>query len=487
MALKDYDFSEITIKILTDVRFWIALLFIIRLENIDLAPLDRHFWRQSITLGVARNYLEWDANFFHPRTVLCDSRGGIQAQEFPIFNYLIFLMWKIFGTHDWCYRLLNLITTSIGLFYFYRIVKNLVNDKVALMSTIFFGSSIAFIYGRMAMPDVFAVSFALIGVSFGWDFLKEGKSKNLILFGLFATLGILSKIPATCVLALLAAPFFDKENDIGRKKKLAAVGFFALTMLVLWYFVWVPWAEETYKNPLYFPVSLSVGWQETMVECLTDTIGRFRFMAFQQEWTFWVAMIGLILIVVKWNKRLLLPFVLYASLMFFFILKAGRIFSGHEYYVIPFIPMMAILAGYAIDSVWKNQVLQLIPIVFLTVLSLYPQKEYFFIPNHLKKFLKLEAITDSVVPKKARVICTTGTGQPWMLYAAHRRGWTDENRIKDADWVRSEAPVGMAYAIVDKEKLRDSLPFPVLFDDNDFRIYKTKPDSVMLLPRNYDE
>jgi RHH-type proline utilization regulon transcriptional repressor/proline dehydrogenase/delta 1-pyrroline-5-carboxylate dehydrogenase len=39
---------------------------------------------------MARNYLEWDANFFHPRTLFFDSRTGICAQEFPIFNYLIF-------------------------------------------------------------------------------------------------------------------------------------------------------------------------------------------------------------------------------------------------------------------------------------------------------------------------------------------------------------------------------------------------------------
>lgn len=70
-----------------DIRF-----ILIRLENINLPPLDEHAWRQSITLGVARNYLEWDTHFFHPRTVICDSRGGIQAQEFPLFNYCIFLL-----------------------------------------------------------------------------------------------------------------------------------------------------------------------------------------------------------------------------------------------------------------------------------------------------------------------------------------------------------------------------------------------------------
>lgn len=51
-------------KWLFDVRLWILVLFLIRLENIDLAPLDVHSYRQALTLGVARNFLEWDANIF---------------------------------------------------------------------------------------------------------------------------------------------------------------------------------------------------------------------------------------------------------------------------------------------------------------------------------------------------------------------------------------------------------------------------------------
>jgi hypothetical protein len=82
---------------LFDVRIWIAVLLLIRLENIDLAPYDEHSWRQTMTLGVARNYAEVENNFFHPRTIVCDSRGGIFAQEFPLFNYSIFstCWWRV--------------------------------------------------------------------------------------------------------------------------------------------------------------------------------------------------------------------------------------------------------------------------------------------------------------------------------------------------------------------------------------------------------
>lgn len=40
-----------------DIRFWLALLFIIRLYAITLPPLERqHPWRQADGLMIARNF-----------------------------------------------------------------------------------------------------------------------------------------------------------------------------------------------------------------------------------------------------------------------------------------------------------------------------------------------------------------------------------------------------------------------------------------------
>src|SRR6185503_6578718 len=108
-----------------------------------------------------------------PRTIICDSREGILAQEFPLYNYSIAILWKIFGQQNWCFRLFNLIIASIGLYYFSKISKRFMDDKGALFSTVIFGVSVAFMYARKAMPDVFAVSLVIIGVEFGWKYLEE--------------------------------------------------------------------------------------------------------------------------------------------------------------------------------------------------------------------------------------------------------------------------------------------------------------------------
>lgn len=43
---------------------------------------------------------------------------GIIGSEFPIFNFLSYLWFKIFGFSHWAGRLINLVTSSIGIYYF---------------------------------------------------------------------------------------------------------------------------------------------------------------------------------------------------------------------------------------------------------------------------------------------------------------------------------------------------------------------------------
>lgn len=63
-----------------------------------------------------------------------------------------------------------------------------------------------------------------------------------------------------------------------------------------------------------------------------------------------------------------------------------------------------------------------------------------------------------------------------MLYAAHRRGWTVTDRMKDSAWVAGEATVGMNYLVIDRSLWQDTLPFSKLYEDNEFQVYKTKKD-----------
>lgn len=463
-------------KWLFDVRLWILVLFLLRLENIDLAPLDMHAYRQSLTLGVARNFLEWDANIFQPRTILCDSRPGFEVMEFPVLNYAIFLMWKIFGEYNWCFRLLNLILASFGLWHFYKIARRVTNDRAALASTVLFGTSIAYIYARKAMPDVFSLSLVLIGVNMGWEYLERGKTWRLVAFTVATALGLLSKIPAAAALVFLVLPYFDRTFEWKRKIRLTIGGAIAFAAMSAWYFVWIPWAEVEYHHGWFFRLGLERAWYELFIKFWDYTKERFFPIALQSRWAYLFLVSGLLLMIKEKQYTLLLNWFLYSAVFLCFMLQVGQTFSGHEYYVIPYVPIMALITGYGLSAMISNKWLYIAVLALLAGDAIHKKKEDFFIPYPEQKFLKLEQITDSVVPRDAMVVVRGREPDPSMLYFAHRRGWSEGDRVRDPNWLNGEATVGLHYAIIDRTKLPDSIPYPMLFEDNEFRIFKIKKD-----------
>ena len=106
-------------RYLYHIRFWIVFFFLIRLIGITNPPLEAgHNWRQSFTNMVARNFYEENSNIFYPTIDMSGNRNGTVASEFPIFNYLIYLVSSVFGYQHWYGRLISLIFSSFGFLYF---------------------------------------------------------------------------------------------------------------------------------------------------------------------------------------------------------------------------------------------------------------------------------------------------------------------------------------------------------------------------------
>ncbi len=168
-------------ELISDIRFWIFLFFLIRLYGITLPPLEvAHNWRQTTVTMVARNFIEVDNNIFYPRIDIAGEKTGITGMEFPLLNYLIYLVSLIFGYEHWYGRLINLIVSSIGIFFFFKFVKKYFDHRIAFSSTIILLVSIWFSYSRKIMPDTFAMSFIIAGIYYGSNYLdKELKSKRI--------------------------------------------------------------------------------------------------------------------------------------------------------------------------------------------------------------------------------------------------------------------------------------------------------------------
>ena len=138
---------------------------------------------------------------------MAGEKSGITGTEFPTLNYLVYLLSLIFGFNDWYGRLINLIVSSLGVLYFYKLVKMKFSEKNAFISSIFLLASMWFRFSRKVMPDTFSTSLVIMSLFFVFSYLEEGKIKHLLMYLAFALLGLLSKIPSGYLLSLLIFVF----------------------------------------------------------------------------------------------------------------------------------------------------------------------------------------------------------------------------------------------------------------------------------------
>ncbi len=338
------------IIVLSDIRFWILIFFIIRLFGITNPPLEiGHNWRQTLTNMIARNFYESGLDIFNPRIDTTGDKTGIIGSEFPFFNFIIYLFSVVFGYAHWYGRLINLVVSSLGTWCFYLTINKLINRKVAFNASIILLSSIWFAYSRKIMPDTFSVALVIIGLYFVTEYLSSGGLFKLFLFFLFITLGGLCKIPAIAISSLLIIPIFLKH--ISKKRKLmvftaATVGFL---IILLWYFYWVPYLVAEYKTQLYYPKGIIEGFKE-ILQLKTKTLERFYYSSLHSFLAFACFMAGLVMIFIRKNTFLKIAVSIVTLSFFFFMIKAGSVFSNHSYYIITYTPVMALVSGFCI---WK--------------------------------------------------------------------------------------------------------------------------------------
>ena len=156
-----------------------------------------------------------------------------------------------------------------------------------------------------------------------------------------------------------------------------------------------------------------------------------------------------------------------------FIIKTGNVFPTHNYYVLPFVPVMAFLAAYGLNKVSLTlSYVLLAVIVFEGVLN---QQHDFFIKDSEKYKLKLEQIAATSIEKDALIIINGGES-PQELYFTNRRGWTVEHsKLLVPTFIDSLANRGAAYLILDKKKEpKVTTEYPTVYTDDFFEIVQLK-------------
>lgn len=459
--------------ILKDIRFWLIILFIVRLIGITNAPLEiGHNWRQVLTNMVARNFADDGANILYPKIDMAGTKTGITGAEFPIYNYCIYLVSTIFGYSHWFGRLINLIISSIGIFYFYKLIKGLFDKTIAFNATILLSTSIWFSFSRKIMPDTLSVAIILIGLYHGYLYLKNGNITRLIFFFIFSTLGMLIKIPTLALFSIIAMVVFIKEIAPERKLYLFITAFISFIIACLWYFVWVPYLLKTYQYQSYFPKGIIEGIKE-ILPLIPELLKKFYFSALHSYIGFVAFIIGLYFLIRSENKIAKYGIGIITIVFFIFIIKTGAVFPRHNYYIIPFVPVMALITSLFISRIAIKY--QYILLSVIAIEAIGNQQHDFFIKDSELYKLKLENITKENIPSDDLIIINGG-GSPQSIYFSHRKGWTiDNEKALNMHYIDSLATIGAKYLIIDNKRMKyKKMNYSTLYSDSNYTIYKLK-------------
>ncbi len=460
-------------RLIGDIRFWLIFFFTVRLYGITNAPLEfGHSWRQSLTNMVSRNFVEQGADLLHPTIDMAGNQSGVIASEFPFFNYLTYLFSEAFGYEHWYGRLINLTISTLGIYFFYKLLKSILNQRVAFFSAMVLIVSIWFGYSRKTMPDTFSVALLLMGLYYAYAYLTSGKWYFNGAFFFLCTLGMLCKIPALSLFSVLILIPFLGQIDLKRRLILSLTAMISFAIVCLWYFYWVPHLLETYEYQLYFPKGLLEGMNEISMH-IPELFEQFYFNAHFSFLGFAAFLIGAVLFFWKREFKLVKIGIGIVSLVFgLFILKTGAVFPTHSYYIVPFVPIMALFAGYWLTRIPK--VWGVVLMVLIAAEGIGNQQHDFFIKESEKYKLSLEATLDGVVPKEALIVINGGDS-PQHIYFANRRGWTIMPELITYQSLDSLSELGAGYLVFDKSWGEvDYSPYKVIHSDEHFSVYRLK-------------
>ena len=406
--------------------FIFLLTFGLRLYKINNPVADWHSWRQADTAAVARNFVKDRFNLFYPQadSFVPNNDLGLTnpdrlfLNEFPFYNALVAVLYKIFGINPALARLVSVSFAGLGAVFLYLLTAGLFGPAIGLTAGLYYAvNPYNIYYGRVIMPDPIFVSLSIISLYLFVNF-------KFILFSFVFALALLVKPYAIFILL----PCFYWAV-VSHKLKTFCWTLVALLPLALWrlYIFLVP--EGSFSSRWLY--------NETNIRF---TGAFFRWLIFDRLNRLIFATGGFVLFIVGilnsyLNKTRGLIFVWLLSVMLYMTIFAmGNV--THDYYQLPLLPVGSILVAFgfwAMVNASKKlfpRLMNLLLALALVILSLafgwYEVRGYFNI-NHPEIITAGQAV-DRLLPKDAIVIAPYNRDVAF-LYQTNRHGWPEGGQL----------------------------------------------------------
>ena len=159
----------------------------------------------------------------------------------PLSAFAVEFFFKIFGNNDWAYYLLSQIFVLITFFFVWKFSNEILEDKIYSLLSILLLVGIYFY--NFTTPEfnvnVSQLPFWALSVYFFWRGLNLNKNIDWILFGVFSSLGFLSKYLFIYILIALFIFFIFNFKNYQKCLKGYLLSILISLILLIPHFLWL--------------------------------------------------------------------------------------------------------------------------------------------------------------------------------------------------------------------------------------------------------
>jgi len=469
-------------------------------EVLFKAPQSLHQWRQTDCLSLTLNYYQNNNPLFEPTIHhLGENGNGKVISEFPVFYWFVAQLWRVFGTHEFIYRLLVILFFFSGLFAVFKLMEDTIKDSLLALigSLLLFTSPVLVYYANNFLMDIPAFSLALIGLYFFTRYCKSGSIKYFWFFALSFTFAGLLKISSLLGFAAILVLYIMERFNIsitneGRIFRTPIIQGIILFAVLAVQFIWYSYARayNLQNNANFFLLGILPIWEISMAEIRITydfLVHYFKNVYFRSETQILFILMFLINIVFyrKASKTLSFMMMLMGMGMLGFVLMFYQALRHHDYYTINlYILFPVIWTGFFLflkvrfNRVFTSIFLKIALLAFLVWNIMFAslsmkaryhpegwENENYIV--YVQNFRTIGAYLNSIgVAPDDKVLSISDNSPNISLYLMNRKGWTNFGINEDSAKIQAKIQMGASYLFVYR---------PQIYERKDLAVFFSKP------------
>jgi 4-amino-4-deoxy-L-arabinose transferase-like glycosyltransferase len=345
------------LDILLKKPLWTIVGFslLVHLPGITSPLLDYQAYRQCQTASMARNYVRHGMRFLNPEL---DTEGAPKraGTEFPIYSFLLALLYKLGGVHEAFGRVLSALFGAGGTIFLFLFVRRRLGELPAFWSALTMCAlPIHVFFTRTVQPEPMAL-WGLLGFIYYFDRILNDKTNlipHVVLAVFLGALAPLLKLNYLYILVPMGAYLAWEKGGFAAWKNPANLGLLAAILGLT--HAWYHYAKTAPMTVL--PLTAAEHWNN-LKPILTWKLWENHFISRIPELC--LTYTGLLLAIVGarwlWSTGKLRLWAVWFGVTSVYIMLLGNYGRIHRYTELPFAPICAVFIGYGIVSMW--QVLQ---------------------------------------------------------------------------------------------------------------------------------